>query len=138
MLFLGNPEAEKHAGEGSQTGLVDVQTPGQRADFDEPSGTEVIDFAQLFQVVGDGNPGLQNGCILQHVEQGADVTELQNLKHIHPAGHGQLNQRGRIGYAALEGRPGLGVKPEQGFLAQGGDRIREILAPVDQKGLSLI
>lgn len=138
LLFLGNPKTEEHAGERAQSGLLNLQPLGQGADLDKSTRLEFVHFPKLFQVVGDGDPGLENLLVFQDIEQGLNFLQQQNLDDKDSISGGELNQRGRIGDAPLKRGPGFRVESQEGFLAERFDTSRKLIGRMNQVGWTFI
>mgnify|MGYP006905786486 CR=1 FL=1 len=92
----------------------------------------------MLDVIGQGYTGLDDPRAFKNIAKRAQAAKGLELENKNFALGGQLHQRRRIGYAALEGRAGFRIKTKQRLPGKLVHAFLELGAVVDEPNRPLV
>ena len=95
------------------------------------------DLFQLAQVMGEGNPGFDDGGVGQDITQSARQADGGKTEEKDLLPGGELQQGRGIGAAFLKGGPGFGIKAQYRFFVQAVDCVLYLLLSGEQMNRTL-
>ena len=116
---FGDPKIEEKPGKAAESGVEDSCALGQVGDFDKSPGLEILQTLEFFDIISDGDTGLNDIPVGKEIPEIVEPGQLLYLEEPDRGFPSQLNEGGLVILAFFKGGPGLGIKAKNGFLTKG-------------------